>query len=64
MGQITSNEEQKPDKLYRFKDVFKALIDLILTRAQLDDELFLQFNKEPASSNDFDDLFEVRADFG
>ena len=64
MGQITSNEEQKPDNLYRFKDVFKALIDLILTRAQLDDELFLQFNKEPASSNDFDDLFEVRADFG
>jgi hypothetical protein len=30
----------------------------------MDDEIFLMFNRESAVSNDFDELFKVRGDFG
>jgi len=49
-------------KFQQFEQVVLKLVNIIIKRAKMEDTMFLEFNKIPSLSSDFEELYAVRRD--
>ncbi len=49
-------------KFQHYEQVVVKLINVVLKRAKMDDCTFIDFNKEPSTSSEFDEIYDLRRD--